>query len=135
MSSCNAVKFVPEGKYLLNDVKVKVEDTKDVVGADLKKYVQQKENTEVLGFWKLQLGIYNTASLDTTKWTSKNARKMGEAPVIFSEEMAGSSVLQLKKAMHNKGYYRAEVDTSMSIKQRKVNLVYHLPTQELFSEQ
>ena len=126
MSSCNAVKFVPEGKYLLNDVKVKVEDTKDVVGADLKKYVQQKENTEVLGFWKLQLGIYNTASLDTTKWTSKNARKIGEAPVIFSEEMAGSSVLQLKKAMHNKGYYRAEVDTSMSIKKRKVNLVYHV---------
>ena len=126
MSSCNAVKFVPEGKYLLNDVKVKVEDTKDVMGTELMKYVQQKENTEVLGFWKLQLGIYNTASLDTTKWTSKNARKIGEAPVVFSEEMAGASVLQLKKAMHNKGYYRAEVDTSMRVKDRKVNLVYHV---------
>ena len=125
-SSCNVVKFVPEGEYLLNHVKVKVEDTKDVSESDLMKYVQQKQNTEVLGFWKLQLGIYNTASLDTAKWTSKNARKIGEAPVVFSEDLADASVKQLEKAMCNKGYYRAEVDTSMLIKDRKVNLVYHV---------
>ena len=57
LSACNAVKFVPQGQYLLNDVKVKVEDTKEVLGTDLMKYVQQKQNTEILGFWKLQLGI------------------------------------------------------------------------------
>ena len=67
LSACNTTKFVPQGSYLLNDVKVKVEDTKDVVPADLMRYIQQRENTEILGFWKLQLGIYNTASLDTTK--------------------------------------------------------------------
>ena len=51
-SSCNITKFVPQGEFLLNDVKVKVEDTKDVPSSELLKYVQQKQNTEILGFWK-----------------------------------------------------------------------------------
>ena len=130
MSSCNAVKFVPQGQYLLNDVKVEVEDTKDIPSSELIKYVQQKQNTEILGFWKLQLGIYNTASLDTTKWTSKNARKIGEAPVIFSPELADASCSQLKKALNNKGYFRATVDTAMQVKDRKVNIKYLVTANE-----
>ena len=133
LTSCNTVKFVPQGEYLLNNVKIDVEDTKEVLPSDLMKYVQQKENTEILGFWKLQLGIYNTASLDTTKWTSKNARKVGEAPVIFSAEMADASVTQLTRAMNNKGYFRASVDTSMTIKDRKVDLVYHVTARESYT--
>lgn len=125
-AACNTTKFVPQGQYLLNNVKVKIEDTKQVTSSDLMKYVQQKQNTEILGFWKLQLHIYNTASLDTTKWTSRNAQKIGEAPVIFRTEMADASCIQLKKAMNNKGYFQAEVDTSMVIKDRKVNLDYHI---------
>lgn len=126
LTACNATKFVPQGQYLLNDVKVIVEDTKDVPPADLMKYVQQKQNTEILGFWKLQLGIYNTASKDSTKWTSKNARKLGEAPVVFSAPMADASCLQLKRAMNNKGYFQARVDTTMQVKMRKVNMRYHV---------
>ena len=122
--SCNTTKFVPAGKCLLNDVKIKVQDTKDVVSSDLMKYVQQKPNTEILGFWKLQLGIYNTASVDTAKWTSKNARKIGEAPVVFSPDLAASSCVQLTKAMNNKGYFQARVDTMVQQKDRKVNLTY-----------
>lgn len=130
LTSCNTTKFVPQNKYLLNDVKIKVEDTKDVQSSDMMKYVQQKQNTEVLGFWKLQLAIYNTASLDTTKWTSKNARKIGEAPVVFSEDMARASMTQLTKAMNNKGYFRAVVDTSMRVKDRKLDIVYHITADE-----
>lgn len=126
LTACNVTKFVPQGQYLLNDVKVIVEDTKDVPPADLMKYVQQKQNTEILGFWKLQLGIYNTASKDSTKWTSRNARKLGEAPVVFSAPMADASCLQLKRAMNNKGYFQARVDTTMQVKMRKVNMRYHV---------
>ena len=124
LMGCNMTKFVPQGQYLLNKANVKVEDTKDVVASDLSNYLQQKQNTEVLGFWKLQLGIYNTASLDTTKWTSKNARKIGEAPVIFSPELADKSVTQLQSAMQNKGYFNVVVDTIMKIKDQKLDLTY-----------
>ena len=65
-SACELTKFVPRDEYLLNDVKVKVKDTKSVSPSELMKYVQQKQNTEILGFWKLQLGIYNTSNYDST---------------------------------------------------------------------
>ena len=115
-TACNTTKFVPQNQYLLNKAYVKVEDTKDVASSELRTYLQQKPNTEILGFWKLQLGIYNTASLDTTKWTSRNARKIGEAPVIFSPNLTNLSSQQLKLAMQNRGYFNADVDTTMEIK-------------------
>lgn len=126
LSSCNVTKFVPQGEYLLNDVKIKVIDTKKVPSADLMRFVQQKQNTEILGFWKLQLGIYNTASADTAKWTSKNARKIGEAPVIYSSSLADASCQQLTRAMHNKGYFLAEVDTLVLKMDKKVSVVYQV---------
>lgn len=125
-SACSLTKFVPEGEYLLNKANVKVEDTKEVLSEDLRSYLQQKQNTEILGFWKLQLGIYNTASKDTTKWTSRNARKIGEPPVIYSPELAFRSMHQLKQAMQNRGYFQAEVDTTIEIKNRKLNITYHV---------
>lgn len=126
LMGCNTTKFVPKGEYLLNKANIKVEDTKEVAVSDLKNYLQQKQNTEILGFWKLQLGIYNTASLDTTKWTSKNARRIGEAPVIYAPELTDRSIMQLRKAMQNKGYFTAKVDTTMTVKDRKVNLTYRV---------
>lgn len=130
---CNTTKFVPQGEYLLNKANIKVEDTKAVATSDLKNYLQQKQNTEILGFWKLQLDIYNTASLDTTKWTSKNARKIGEAPVIYSPELTDRSVAQLRKAMQNKGYFNAQVDTSVAVKEQKLNLTYHITAGEPYT--
>ena len=126
LMGCNTTKFVPKGEYLLNKANIKVEDTKEVAVSDLKNYLQQKQNTEILGFWKLQLGIYTTASLDTTKWTSKNARRIGEAPVIYTPELTDRSIMQLRKAMQNKGYFTAKVDTTMTVKDRKVNLTYRV---------
>lgn len=123
---CNTTKFVPQGGYLLNKANIKVEDNKDVAVSSLKNYLQQKQNTEILGFWKLQLGIYNTSPLDTTKWVSRNARKIGEAPVIYSPELTDRSIAQLHKAMQNKGYFRAQVDTTMRVKDRKIDITYHI---------
>ena len=107
-----------------------MEDTKEVAVSDLKNFLLQKQNPEILGFWKLQLGIYNTASLDTAKWTSKNARRIGEAPVIYAPELTDRSMVQLKKAMQNKGYFTAQVDTTITVKDRKLNITYHVTAGE-----
>ena len=123
---CGATKFVPDGSYLLNKASVRVEEASDVSPMSLRNYLQQKQNTEILGFWKLQLGIYNTSSSDTTKWTSKNARKIGEPPVIYSDELTDRSMQQLERAMENKGYFRATVDTMVDRKGKKLNLTYRV---------
>lgn len=116
LTGCNVTKYVPEGEQLLYKTRIEVTDTKDVSAGDLKKYLRQKPNSEVLGFWKLQLHIYNTAPTDTTtkskKRLARNAMKMGEAPEIYSEDMTRASAEQLTKAMHNKGFYGAEVNTN-----------------------
>ncbi|MGN0235873.1 MAG: hypothetical protein ACI4BD_06145, partial [Paludibacteraceae bacterium] len=57
----------------------------NALASDLKSYLRQKQNTEIFGFWKLQLHVYNTAPVDTTskanKFFARNAHKVGEAPV------------------------------------------------------
>lgn len=128
LASCNTTKFVPQGEYLLNKVYVKCTDDKSVPTGDLRNYVRQKQNTEILGFWKLQLDVYNTAPLDTTtkakKRAAANAKKMGEAPVIYDESLTEISMQQLRQQMNNWGYFQAEVDTQKVIKKRKVKLTY-----------
>ncbi len=130
LSSCKTTKFVPEDKYLLNKARVKVVDTKDVTGGELRSYLRQKQNSEILGFWKLQLQIYNTAPADTTsksnKLLARNAHKMGEEPVIYDEMLTAASMEQLEKAMLNRGYFNAHVDTLVKVKDRKVYLTYEV---------
>ena len=128
LTGCNATKYVPSDKKLLNKAKVTVTDTKALASTNLSSYLRQKQNTEILGFWKLQLHIYNTAPADTTTKSKKrladNAHKMGEAPVIYDEQLTAVSMEQLKTAMHNCGYFHATVDTTSTTKKRKINLTY-----------
>ena len=125
-SSCNTTKYVPEGQYLLNKARVKCVDDKTV--PDMRSYLRQKQNTEIFGFWKLQLHVYNTAPTDTTtkskKRLARNAFKMGEPPVIYDEDLTRISMQQLEQQMSNMGYFHAEVDTQVVIKDRKVDITY-----------
>lgn len=129
LCGCNATKFVPQGQYLLNDAKVKVADaTPGEDFSDLSKYLRQQQNTEILGFWKLQMHVWNTAPRDTTTQSKKrlaaNAHKMGEEPVIYDPDLTVASMNQLQRVMANRGYFQAQVDTSAVVKKRKINLTY-----------
>ena len=128
LASCNTTKFVPQDQYLLNKAKVKCVDDKTIDTGSLRNYLRQKQNTEVFGFWKLQLHVYNTAPADTTtkskKRLAENAHKMGEAPVIYDEELTQVSMQQLRQQMNNMGYFSAEVDTEKVFKKRKVEVTY-----------
>jgi len=135
LSSCNTTKFVPQDQALLDKARVKCVDDKTVPTGKLRNYLRQKQNTEILGFWKLQLHIYNTAPLDTTtkskKRLARNAFKMGEAPVIYDSTLTAISMQQLRQQMNNMGYFQAEVDTQIVVKDerdkgrgRKVDLTY-----------
>ena len=127
ISACNTTKFVPQDRCLLNKARIK-SDSKAVTESDLRSYLRQRQNTEVFGFWKLQLHIYNTAPTDTTtkskKTLARNAFKMGEAPVIYDEDLTRISMQQLRQQMSNMGYFHASVDTVKKVKNRKVDLTY-----------
>ena len=129
LASCNTTKYVPQDQYLLDKAYVKCTDDKSVSTGTLRNYLRQKQNTEIMGFWKLQLQIYNTAPRDTTtksnKRLARNAHKMGEAPVIYDEELTQISMQQLRQQMNNMGYFQAQVDTQKVYKKkRKLRLTY-----------
>lgn len=145
MVSCNLTKFVPQDRYLLDNVHISV--TPDSTGrrlrakeklkmseiaSDMNSYVRQKPNTRFLGFWRLQLNIYNTAPEDTTtrgrKWLARNAHKMGEEPVIYDPTATEMSMTHLQRAMQNKGYFMATVDTVTTVRKRRLNLSYIIHT-------
>ena len=111
---------------LLNKTGVHVVDRKEVKTDQLKKYIQQKQNSEIFGFWKLQLHVYDLAGKDSTKWINRTLKKMGEAPEVFDPFAAGNSMQYLTRAMQNMGYFDATVDTTMQVKDRKLKLIYNV---------
>lgn len=113
---------------LLDDVKIVVEDSSQVETTDLYNFLRQTPNHKVLGFAKLQLATYNLSGRDSTKWYNKWLRRMGQPPVIYSDELTDASQRQLRLALVNKGYMDAqvEVDTIPRHDKKKIKVRYRL---------
>lgn len=130
LSSCSVTKYVPDGMYLLNKVKL-VSDDKRVHADSLKSYLRQTPNTGVFGAWKLQVNIYSLSGPDTTKRINKLLRKMGDPPEIYDPSLSEESCRQMTRALNNQGYYFAEVTYEEDFHRKKrVNLTYHIHSGE-----
>jgi len=128
--SCSPVKFVPENKYLINKVQIDI-DNQDINKETAKSLIKQKENYKILGFLKFHLWLYN---LSPKKKTDDWLKRIGEPPQIYDEDLSIHSEDQLKQLAYSKGYFRAEVQSSVSVKEskRKVNLNYKLISGEQY---
>ncbi|KAA6330419.1 Outer membrane protein assembly factor BamA [termite gut metagenome] len=131
-ASCSVTKFVPEGSYLLDDVKVKT-DNKNVKSSVLRNYVRQNPNGEWFGLIKTQLLLYNLSGRDSTRWYSSFFKKIGDAPVIYSESDARRSEEEITKAVRNMGYMRASVKSITTIKKKKLKQFYLVTTNKPYS--
>ena len=63
--ACSSTKHVPDGNYLVDDVRINVTDNPDIRSDELINYLRQVPNHKVLGFLKLQLATYNMAGSDS----------------------------------------------------------------------
>ncbi len=122
--SCNSTRFVPEGKYLLNKISIKVDD-KNLKKDELKTHIRQKENLRILGILKFHLWVYN---LSSEKKENSWLKRMGESPVFYDEVQNQRSKDQLIIFLKNKGYYNALVKDSLEIdnRKRKLNLTFNI---------
>ena len=123
LASCTSTKFVPEGSYLLDEVKIRT-DQKNIRPSSLRMYVRQNPNAKWFSLIKTQLYVYNFSGRDSTKWGNKFLRRIGDAPVIYNEEEAQRSEEEITKAVHNMGYMAATVKRSTKIKKKKIKLYY-----------
>ena len=123
LASCTTTKFVPDGSYLLDEVKIRT-DQKNIRPSSLRMYVRQNPNAKWFSLIKTQLYVYNLSGRDSTKWGNKFLRRIGDAPVIYSEDEAQRSEEEITKAVHNMGYMAATVKRSTKVKKKKIKVYY-----------
>ena len=129
MASCSSTKHVPQGKLLLDKVKINISDPhKDVEQNQLSNYLRQNANHRVLGGLKLQLAFYNLSGKDSTNWFNRWIQRVGTPPVIYDSTLTVASADQLHTALSNRGFmnntvtYRVEADSA----KRKVRVNYDI---------
>ncbi len=123
--SCSVSKFIPENRYLLDEVKV-ISENKDVKPSSVRSYVRQNPNAKWFSLVKVPLYTYCLSGKDSTKWYNKFFRRIGDAPVIYDEELTKRSEEELTKALNNLGYMGASVSTEKKIAKKKLKLTYKL---------
>ena len=123
--SCNPTKYVPEGKYLLADNKIKSDQNKEIQKKEFKSYIRQKPNKKFLGI-RFKLGLYNLSNLEKEKGFSKWLRKIGEPPVIFDETQDVKSSQQLASLLEQNGYFQAEIDDTLWYIKQKAFVEYRI---------
>lgn len=123
LASCTSTKFVPDGSYLLDEVKIHT-DQKDIRPSSLRMYVRQNPNAKWFSLIKTQLYVYNLSGRDSTKWGNKFLRRIGDAPVIYSENEAQRSQDEITKAVRNMGYMAATVKRTTKTKKKKIKIYY-----------
>lgn len=123
--SCSTTKFVPEGKHLLESVRVKT-DSRDVSKYDLNAYVKQTPNSRWFRVMKTELYIYDWSGRDSARWVNRFLRRLGEPPVIYSEDKTEKTAVLLRKVMQSRGYMHADVDVIHKWKSKKVAITYNV---------
>ena len=109
LGSCSVSKFIPEGDYLLDNVKIE-SDNKEIKPSQMNVYVRQASNAKWFSLVKLPMYIYSASGLDSAKWINRFWRKIGEAPVIYDRDAAIETRDEMEKAVQNMGYMGAAVD-------------------------
>lgn len=122
---CSSTKFIPDGQYLLEDVKIESAD-KGLDASTLQAYIRQKGNSKWFSLFKIPMSTYSLAGRDSTKWLNRTLKHIGEQPVIFDSLQAQLSKQDLTTAMQNMGYMHARTEMNVKRRGRKVNVVYRL---------
>ncbi|HEY9123648.1 MAG TPA: BamA/TamA family outer membrane protein [Bacteroidales bacterium] len=119
-------KYVPEGKYLLQDNEVKIPKG-GITDIDLLPYIKQSPNKKVLGRYRWYLGLYNLSTPGSNKFFSRTLRKIGEAPVIYDYTLTQQSSKQMQLFLFNEGYFNAVVkDTATLDEKQNAKISYYV---------
>lgn len=96
-------------------------------------YIRQRPNSKLFGLVRMPLYTYSVAGRDSTKWINKVLHKIGEAPVIFSEEYAEQTRYNIEQMLRNEGFLHATVDMELrKVKEKKIDVYLFLNEQERY---
>ena len=124
LASCSSTKYVPDGAYLLDEVRIQT-DNKEIKPSSLSVYVRQNPNSKWFSLIKTQLYVYNWSGRDSTRWINRTLRRLGDAPVIYSETETGRTSEEMTKAVQNMGYMGAMVEPVRQKEENETDLQSH----------
>jgi Outer membrane protein/protective antigen OMA87 len=124
--SCSATKFVPDGEYLLDKVKIE-SDVPRYGTLELRPYIRQQPNHKMFGLNKTMFQIYNLAEKNDGRWINRFIKeKIGEAPVIFDSTLVDKTDFEFEKFFINKGYIDVDVSSEIIRHEKKVDVIYRI---------
>lgn len=131
LGACSATKFVPEGRYMLDNVAVKSAD-KNVKAGALRGYIRQHPNSKWFSLLKVPMGPYALSGLDSTRRINRFLQRIGEAPVVYDSTLALRTRDDMQAAVRNLGYLQADVQLVEKRQKKKLKLTYVLSLGERY---
>ncbi|MBQ8051439.1 MAG: BamA/TamA family outer membrane protein [Bacteroidaceae bacterium] len=125
LAGCSVSRFIPDGEYLLNDVKIHSTD-KTVSTAPLQGYVQQHPNSRWFSAVKVPMAPYLMSGRDTTKRINRFLQRVGQAPVIYDQQKAMRTRENIEAAVRNMGYLQADASLLERKRGFKLNALYDI---------
>jgi outer membrane protein assembly factor BamA len=118
--SCSVKKFVPKGRYLVNNSKIIITDKTypELKAGDLKVYAQPRHNKKVL-FWRIQLWDYYQNQKKHTRFSEWRYKKFGEKPVYFYTEDAVRNARNMERYLDDIGFFHSRVSYAFHFNQKK----------------
>ena len=137
LSSCTIGRYVGEGEHVLHhtELDVQMADSSEVtpeVRDALKRarnYYTQRPNSKFLGVRWLPVGkwVYCFATDTTSNIWNNYFHRIGQAPVVYDEERAVQTTVQLQRLLESKGCFGSTVDfDTISVKGRNLTLAYRV---------
>ena len=121
-AGCQPARRIPSDRYLLNRVEIRVTG-REIKQSDLRPHLKQAPNKRVLG-GRFHLWLYNRSNPSKETRFQRGLRSVGEAPVLWSEDLTHKSSAQLLHFLETKGYYSATVNDTTRLRPRRAVVRY-----------
>lgn len=121
-SSCRSAKYLEDHQALVTDI--------DVIGvpADLKESASLYVANELRPNSPLYLTIYNLFNTRDGRYKTDNIKNVGEPPRILDSALVDLSANQITRFLQTQGYFDAEVETDIDIKNKKARIDFDANT-------
>lgn len=123
LTSCSTTRLLKEGEYRLASNKVEISGDKKLSPGDLDDYIRQDANSYLMFGWNPFLNVYNWSN-GSGRGINKLWEKVGVAPVIFNPLLVESSKQNISNRLEHLGYYNAEVDSEVLLKNKLARVIY-----------
>ncbi len=116
MTGCSPTRFLTKEQVLVTKLNIEGVDARFEEQAA--EYIQRDIRKPS---W-LNLRLYILANTKKGKFRTENIKKLGEAPALLDSSLVEISRTQIEKFLHTKGFLKAKVQSTISVKGKKARI-------------